>query len=96
MFLVVSSTDGYCTFVTFTPGELGSPYKTQVVKTKTKEEVAEERQADVRQKKMKKKHKKGHAMETDKKTTLLEEKVRIYYCQLKFGCPVNCSWKCLL
>ena len=29
-FLVVSSTDGYCTIISFAEGELGTPYKDQI------------------------------------------------------------------
>lgn len=29
---MISSTDGYCTIVTFSDGELGTPYKDQIVK----------------------------------------------------------------
>ena len=33
--LAVASTDGYCSFVTFEPGELGTPYVSQPLPTKT-------------------------------------------------------------
>ena len=55
---MVSSTDGYCTLVTFEEGELGTPYKDQVVRVKTKEEVEEDiraKNSDKEGRKLKKK-----------------------------------------
>ena len=55
---MVSSTDGYCTLVTFEEGELGIPYKDQVVRVKTKEEVEEDiraKNSDKEGRKLKKK-----------------------------------------
>jgi len=36
--LVVASTDGYCTLVTFEEGELGHTYRDQVVRAKSSEQ----------------------------------------------------------
>ena len=51
--LAVTSTDGFCTLITFEDGELGVPYKDQVIHVKSKQQLMTEQQADEQKSKSK-------------------------------------------
>ena len=73
----MSSTDGYCTLITFEDGELGQPYKDQVVYVKTKEEVAAEVEAK-NQEKVLKARSKSEDKTRDKSFHSGKEDIKVY------------------
>ena len=89
--LAVSSTDGYCTLVTFEENELGIPYEKQVVKIQTAAESAEkfkERQRLKEKKKKKQENNNNNTMEA-KEASAADRTERQHFEQIAKK-PVSC------